>query len=158
MSPQSRWIVGRPTGKLKYLQTHEYRLITSTYCNISSTFLLCNVDARPRCARRTRHLSYLDAGILPLPYLCGTQKLALPLHLDIISFLYYPLHSRHGVFVSLGQGVVTVCCRRVSERQSLMTTPVPTVEFVHGTRLLAETVHTYIRQFGQLTPLTAPPV
>jgi hypothetical protein len=36
--------------------------------------------------------------------------------------------------------------------------PVANVELVHGARLLAEAVHMYIRQFGQMTLLVVPPV
>jgi hypothetical protein len=39
-----------------------------------------------------------------------------------------------------------------------MTVPVATVKLIHGARLFAEAVHTYIRQFGQLAFLAVPPV
>jgi hypothetical protein len=39
-----------------------------------------------------------------------------------------------------------------------MAVPVATFEFVQGAHLLAEAVHTYIRQFGQLALLAVPPV
>ena len=68
----------------------------------------------------------------------------------MISDPLYLFQVKHGVRISLVQGVAPACCRKIPKSHTRMTMPAAPIKLVHSAHLFADAFLTYVRQFGLL--------